>query len=384
MARATKPEAPPGPFSPPADPPRRRRKGVAAAVTVGAVVVAGAVVSVIVVRPFGHSGNSGRATASTVSPPSVATVTQQSLQDQAQVSATLGYADSYTVTGAVKGTITWLPNAGQVISQGQALYRVDNGTPVFLLYGAVPAWRTLSEGLTGADVEQLNHDLVDLGYANSADIAELGWNYFSWETKYALQQLQEHLGLSQTGSLTLGQAVFLPSPIRVTTLSAHLGSPASGAVLAATSTKQVVTIALSAGQESEVAVGDKVSITLPNNQIVPGVVSYVGTVATTSTSGGSPTIPVVVTPSSTNAIRGLDEAPVEVSITTASVNNVLVVPMDALLARPGGGYVVEEVSANNAEHLVPVTLGLFDDASGVVQVSGRGLAAGQRVVVPSS
>jgi multidrug efflux pump subunit AcrA (membrane-fusion protein) len=127
-----------------------------------------------------------------------------------------------------------------------------------------------------------------------------------------------------------------------------------------------------------------VSITLPNNQIVPGVVSYVGTVATTSTSGGSPTIPVVVTPSSTNAIRGLDEAPVEVSITTASVNNVLVVPMDALLARPGGGYVVEEVSANNAEHLVPVTLGLFDDASGVVQVSGRGLAAGQRVVVPSS
>jgi hypothetical protein len=113
-------------------------------------------------------------------------------------------------------------------------------------------------------------------------------------------------------------------------------------------------------------------------------VSSVGTVATTPSGGGSPTIPVEVTPSNSKAIRGLDEAPVEVSITTASVNNVLVVPVDALLARPGGGYAVEEVTARGAEHLVPVTLGLFDDASGEVQVSGPGLAAGQHVVVPSS
>jgi hypothetical protein len=31
---------------------------------------------------------------------------------------------------------------------------------------------------------------------------------------------------------------------------------------------------------------------------------------------------------------------------------------------------------------VPVTLGLFDDADGLVQVSGPGIAAGLRVVVP--
>ena len=36
------------------------------------------------------------------------------------------------------------------------------------------------------------------------------------------------------------------------------------------------------------------------------------------------------------------------------------------------------------DHLVPVSLGLFDDADGLVQVSGSGLAAGQRVVVPST
>jgi len=33
-------------------------------------------------------------------------------------------------------------------------------------------------------------------------------------------------------------------------------------------------------------------------------------------------------------------------------------------------------------HLVPVTLGLFDDADGLVQVSGSQVSAGQRVVVP--
>jgi len=73
-----------------------------------------------------------------------------------------------------------------------------------------------------------------------------------------------------------------------------------------------------------------------------------------------------------------------VSITTASVQNVLVVPVNALLALAGGGYAVEEVESGGSRHLVGVTVGLFDDALGVVQVSGSGLAAGQRVVVPAS
>ena len=60
----------------------------------------------------------------------------------------------------------------------------------------------------------------------------------------------------------------------------------------------------------------------------------------------------------------------------------LVVPVDALLALASGGYAVEEIGAGGAHHLVAVTTGLFDDADGLVQVSGSGLAAGQRVVVP--
>jgi hypothetical protein len=355
---------------------RHRRRRAAVAGTVAVVAAAGAAIAVT--SPFG--GPAAPGAAGNGAGTSLATVTRQTLESQASVNATLGYAGHYGVTGKGGGTITWLPAAGQVIRQGQVLYQVDNGTPVFLLYGHVPAWRALSEGLTGADVRQLNHDLVALGYANRADISALGWDYFSWETAYALELLQEHLGLTQTGTLPLGQAVFLPSAIRVTTVTASLGGPAAGTVLEGSSTRRVVTIALDAAQQSEVAVGDRVTITLPDGQGTPGVVSSVGSVAS---GGSSPTITVLVTPADPRETGTLDQAPVTVSITTASAPDALVVPVDALLARAGGGYAVEEVAGSGRDYLVPVTPGLFDDADGLVQVTGPGLAAGQRVVVPA-
>jgi hypothetical protein len=69
-----------------------------------------------------------------------------------------------------------------------------------------------------------------------------------------------------------------------------------------------------------------------------------------------------------------------VAITNQTVHNVLAVPVTALLALPGGGYAVEVAAAGGAHRLVRVIPGLFDDAAGLVQVSGSGLAAGQRVV----
>jgi hypothetical protein len=160
----------------------------------------------------------------------------------------------------------------------------------------------------------------------------------------------------------------------------------------ATSTTRQVQLALAASQQTEVAVGDKVTITLPNNQTTAGVVSSVGKVATCPSSsaaqgtGGcsSPTITVDITPSDAAATGTWDQAPVRVGITTARVPSALVVPVTALLALPVGGYAVEVVGAGRTSHLVPVMLGLFDDADGLVQVTGSGLAAGQDVVVPST
>ena len=143
----------------------------------------------------------------------------------------------------------------------------------------------------------------------------------------------------------------------------------------------MVTIDLDTAQQTEVAVGDQVTITLPNGQTTPGTVTSVGTVASTSSSGT--TVTVLVTPTDPAATGSWDQAPVEVTVTTGSVKNALVVPVDALLALASGGYALEVVSAKGVHSLEPVTLGLFDDADGLVQVTGSDVSAGQRVVVPN-
>jgi len=258
-------------------------------------------------------------------------------------------------------------------------------------------------------VAELNKDLVALHYATSAQLSRTSV-YFGSATVTALEKLQATLGVSQTGRLTLGQAVFEPTALRVTSVSALPGGSArpGQTVMQATSTARQVQVALDASQQTEVAVGDKVSITLPNNHTTSGVVSSVGTVATCPSSSGSgesgtssaalgtdtcssgsaggstPTITVGVTPSHPAVTGKWDQAPVQVGITTASVRGALVVPVTALLARSGGGYAVEVVAAGRTNHLVPVSLGLLDDADGLVAVTGSGLAAGQKVVVPAT
>jgi hypothetical protein len=369
--------------------PRHRRRWIAGGVA-AALVVAGAVVGVT--NPFAKSTPAKASVTDNAYPTSQVTIARRELSSQTAVDATLGYTGSYSVVNQAQGTLTSVPAVGQVVSQGQVLYQVS-GNPVVLLYGSTPAYRSLSEGasasdVTGPDVAELNADLVALGYATTSEIPA-GSNQFSWWTKEAVEKLQAALGVTQNGTLALGQAVFLASAARITTLSATLAAPVQpgGPILTATSTTRQVTIALDASQQSEVKVGDKVTITLPDGQTTPGVVSSVGTVATAPASGSSnstPTIPIEVTPSDPAATGSLDQAPVQVSITTAAVESALVVPVNALLALAGGGYAVEVVGANGIHSIVNVTLGLFDNADGLVQVTGSGLAPGQKVVVPAT
>jgi len=400
-------------------PKRRRRKLVAAGMV---IVVAAGAVALGFTNPFRGSRPSAAAGPDATA---LAPVTRRSLSSETSVNATLGYAGSYDVVvlsaggggsqpsssgqGAGAGqqggsssavAFTALPGAGQVVRQGQSLYSV-NGSPVVLLYGTVPAYRPLSEGTSGTDVRQLNADLVALKEATSSQLDPHS-SYFSAATASALDGLEAKLGVAQTGILALGQAVFLPAAARVTSVSATVGSLAQpGAqVLQASSTTRQVTAQLDPTQQSDVTVGDRVTITLPNNQTTPGIVTSIGTVASTPSSGSSgssgssssspgssgsgttPTINVDVKPTHPPATGTLDQAPVQVTITTGTANNALVVPVDALIARASGGYAVEVADRGGRRRVVPVSLGLFDDADGLVQVSGTGLSAGQSVVVP--
>jgi hypothetical protein len=311
-------------------------------------------------------------------------------------------------------TYTALPSVGDVIKEDGPVYSL-NDEPVPLLYGANPAYRAFYVGMSdGADVGALTADLIALGYG--ADLSQS--NHFSTATAAAVKRWQSALELSATGEVLLGAAVFEPGPIRVTSVTTSVGesiggggggsggggggsggggsggggSGGGGAVLTATSTTRQVSISLDASDQSEVAVGDKVTITLPNNESTPGVISSVGTVATTAPSSSStssagsgssnPTISVLVNPTDPSATGRWDQASVNVTITTGTVTNALVVPVAALRAQPSGAYAVEVVGADNIHHLVAVGLGLFDDADGLVQVTGTSMVAGQQVVVP--
>jgi putative peptidoglycan binding protein len=364
---------------------KRRARAIAA----GIVALAVAVVLVIVIRPFGGS-SSARTTGDNTATTSVQTVAQRALSSQTNVSATLGYGGSFPVVSATAGTVTWLPAVGDVVRPGERIYAVDGASTV-LLAGTTPAFRTLVEGETGPDVVELNAALVSLGYANRQQL-DPSSNVFTAMTATAVKTLQAHTAARPTGVLALGQVVFLPTAARITGVQAAAGAAvqAGGEVLTATSTTRQVVVNLDASEQSQVKVGDQVSISLPDNRTTPGVVSAVGTVATTPSNSGNngnnppPTIAVDITPTDSAATGTFDQAPVQVAITTATVSDALVVPVAALIAPAGGGYALEVIAADGTHRFEAVELGIFDDAEGLVQVTGPSVQAGQRVVVPAS
>lgn len=158
-------------------PSKRRHQPLWVIVVIVVLVVAG--MAVAITKPFTFSGVSHPGVADNADPTGLQSVTRQDLSSQTQASATLGYAGSYSVVNQAEGTLTSLPSVGQVISQGQALYRVD-GAPVVLLYGATPAYRSLGEGITGTDVEELNADLVALGNVTSTELSPTSDEFSYW------------------------------------------------------------------------------------------------------------------------------------------------------------------------------------------------------------
>ena len=363
---------------------RRGRRGWVIAGVV-AVAVAAAVIAAAAAGVFNGSGSTGPGAAGTAYRTSVATVKRQTLVSQSSLSGTLADSGSYTVVNQATGTITALPAVGRTVRQGGVLYEVS-GTPVVLLYGNVPDYRDMSEGLTGADVREFNKALIALGYTTRADVlaAGLGMGYFSAATTTAWEDYQTALGITApSATVSLGQVVFLPTAAKIGAWETGVTPGASAApgtaLMTATSPVPQVTINLDPSLETEIKAGDKVEIDLPAGGATTGVVTSVSKVASTNASGVT-SVPVYVALDHPKAAKDLSSAPVTVKVTTGSVANALVVPVAALMARTGG-YAVE-VTGPGGHHLVKVSVGLFDDADGMVQVTGN-LTPGQHVVVPA-
>jgi peptidoglycan hydrolase-like protein with peptidoglycan-binding domain len=372
---------------------RRVRAGLLAGVLV--VVVAGGGWAA---ARGGLLGGSAAATTTPEVPTGTATVARTDVVERQQVAGTLGYGDTLTVVGQAQGgLVTRVPAVGAVIRRGQAIYEVD-GQPVPLWYGTRPAWRAFQLGMTdGADVRQLEANLVALGY--DPDRAITVDRHYSWATAAAVKRWQKATGRAQTGAVQLGQVVFLPGPIRVATVTATVGAPlpVGTAILTVTSTRPQVTVALEPALQQLVRRGDRVEVILPDGKTTRGAVRTVSRVATQSSSdsssdssssgdsssgSGQATVAVTIRLASPRVAANLDQAPVQVAITTQAHQGVLAVPINALLARPGGGYAVQVLEGGN-RRLVAVRVGLFDETIGLVEVQGAGLAEGMKVEVPA-
>jgi peptidoglycan hydrolase-like protein with peptidoglycan-binding domain len=310
--------------------------------------------------------------------------TRRTLVDSDTVAGTLGYDGARTIRAAAGGggTVTALPSEGTTITRGKALYRVDD-EPVTLLYGTVPLYRDLHEGVDdGTDVRQLEQNLDALGYdPGTVD------KHFSSLTAAAVAAFQDDLGIEETGRATATRFAFLPGAIRVGTPEAVVGDRAEGALYGATGTTRVVTVDLDANDQ-ELAVKDaKATITLPDGKTLTATVTNVGTVATGGSgegegdAGTDPTVPVTLTLDNPNEAGRLSSAPVTVALARTQKRDVVTVPVTALVALAEGGFAVRvpDAAAPSGSRLVGVQTGLY--ASGLVEITS-GLAAGQSVVVP--
>ncbi|GAA3199778.1 peptidoglycan-binding protein [Dactylosporangium siamense] len=329
-------------------------------------------------------------------PPSVAgsaaptaAVTTTDVARRQSVVGTLGRSGTYTVIAPGGGTLTWLPAAGAVVGRGKPAYEVD-GRPVILLFGDRPPWRPMQSGMTdGADVRQLEDNLKALGYGAGLTVD----SHFSSSTYWAVRRWQKDSGLPVTGTVPLGQVVFVAGTVRIAGTDRHTGEGVEpGATVAhGTGEQRAINVQVTTSVLAKMHVGDTVVVNLPDDTRKTGTVTTIGAVTQPQGSGApggqggnasQASASVVIT--LTGEISGIiDNAQVDVGITVESHRGVLAVPVPALRSLPAAAYEVWVADGSSTRH-VAVRVGIFDQVTGLVEVSGAGLAAGQRVVVPAN
>ncbi|WP_026925510.1 efflux RND transporter periplasmic adaptor subunit [Glycomyces arizonensis] len=360
----------------------RRRRGrtgkvVAAAVAVLAAAAAGAAALGFDLTSLGRPAEAEPTEAA----PATAEVVRRTLTETVTASGDLDYGEAVALGCLLNGTITGLPAVGDAIERGQELYAVDD-KPVVLLYGSLPAYRSLFPGVEGADVEQFEENLAELGYGGfTAD------DEYTYKTADAVEEWQSDLGLEETGTVDLGRVAYAPAKIRIDAVEAALGDQAGpgSPVLDYTGLDKVVTVEVELADQELVVVGEPVGITLPDGTEATGTVTGSATVVVESEgsdpdAAGETVLEVTVAADDATVFDGLDQAAVDVGFAGDSVEDVLAVPVEALLGLAEGGYGLE-LATGGATEIIAVETGLFAD--GYVEVSGEGLEEGASVVVPS-
>jgi peptidoglycan hydrolase-like protein with peptidoglycan-binding domain len=367
---------------------RRRALAICALVAAGAAgvwAVGGGPLRGMLPPPANAGTGSGPSASPSAAALKTAKVERRTIELAEDLDGTLGYDGALAVLGGLRGTLTWIPADGSIVTRGHRLYEVDGTRRAFLMYGARPAWRPFAPGMSdGRDVRQLEANLRALRFGSKNLKVDGHW---SGATTAAVKRWQKATGQYVDGTIDPGEVVFLTSAIRITSHATEPGAQVGpgATLLSGTSTARVVSISLRADRQSLVSARAAVSVELPDGSTTPGHVSRIGRVASSSQDAAgqptTPTIEVTIALDDPSKTGTLDQAPVTVHVVTQSHTDVLAVPVNALVALLEGGYAVEVQAADGSRHYVAVTLGLFQD--GYVEVSGNGISEGDAVVVPA-
>ncbi len=423
---------PAGPSDAPEIPPGRPRRRAAPVVTVlvGLVAVVAIVAYLLVPR---HDDEAKRTTTTTVA---YAEVTRGTLSTQESISGSLGYGTARTIRADLGGVVTWLPASGTTIRRGDPVYRVGN-RPVPLFFGQTPLYRRVGTvDQVGPDIRMIADNLGALGYSvgsqpgvgsvvvrtstptsTESDSATSGQDdasrppassnttptatpttspsvtvHVTRTTVHegdavltptliaAIKAWQRDLGLPVTGRLVVGSVLVQTRAVRVSSLSAQVGDPASGDLMSVTPTAKVITVDADQGQAASVERGDKVSVTLPDSSIATARVKSVGTALNQqdgSSPGDPPKLTITLVLDQPKLLKKLNSADLQVAFASETHKNVLTVPVGALLALSEGGYAVQPQTGG----LMAVDTGIF--AKGLVEISGTGITEGLKVVTTS-
>ncbi|GAB7048345.1 efflux RND transporter periplasmic adaptor subunit [Catenuloplanes indicus] len=391
---------------------RRRRgrvlAGLAAAVAVPAIIA----VALVWTRDVDAATEEP---AETISVGTVA-VERTDLSTSRTLPGTLGYGTPRAVRAGRDGVITGLPEAGATVDRGQPLYQV-NDEPVPLFIGAPPLYRTITgANMTGRDVAMVAKNLAALGYAIGdqptagqqvkqtyteepapapsatpatppAPVSRTAWvtvrdgeGVLTAALSAAIKRWQQDTGLPADGVIEVGDLAVLPGAVRVDSLTAQIGDPATGDLMSVTQTTKVITVQAPVTDADVLKPGGAVTLRMPDGTETPGEVGETSTVAQTpdgAPPGSAQQVNVTVTMNDPKAAGRLDGGAVEVRVEGETRKDVLAVPVTALLALREGGYAIQLVDGR----LLAVATGMF--SGGMVEVSGDGVTEGLLVVTTS-
>jgi peptidoglycan hydrolase-like protein with peptidoglycan-binding domain len=286
-------------------------------------------------------------------------------------------------------TITAITAAGQQLAAGDVMFAID-GQPAVLMLGAEAAYRDLDDGVDdGPDVAQLEQNLTTLGFTADGDIVVD--EHFDTATTAAVDAWQESLGVEATGTVELGDVVFLPDPVTVVTVSGTVGAAVDpGAHLLDVAADTLVAVAdVPVRELGEVTEGSGATVTLADGTSVPGTVLTVGDQATRPADApiAESTVEITVQLDATDSPAAVDFAAVTVAVTTATRSGVLTVPVAAIVDGGEGRTAVlvptDDGDGDNGEahELVVFEPGL--SAGGYVEVADDSLAEGATVLLSS-